>query len=96
MKKFLAVAMLSLTLMFTACATNTHVIGSGPSKGEAVQARQWYALFGLIPLNTVDTKAMAGDAKNYEIKTQASATDVIINIFTQYVTVSSRTVTVTK
>jgi hypothetical protein len=39
---------------------------------------------------------MAGSAKDYTIKTEVSALDVIINIFTTYVSVVSRTVTVTK
>jgi hypothetical protein len=49
-----------------------------------------------VPINKVDTNAMAAGATNYQIKTEASALDVIINIFTEYVTVMSRTVTVTK
>ena len=46
-------------LLLSACSTHTHVVGNGPSKGETVQARQWYILWGLIPLNNVDTNAMA-------------------------------------
>jgi hypothetical protein len=61
-----------------------------------MQQRQWYILWGLVPLNNVDTYHMAGGTKDYEIKTEASALDVIISIFTGIVTVNSRTVTVTK
>jgi len=39
---------------------------------------------------------MAGGAANYEIKTEQSPLDIIINFFTGIVTVYSRTVTVTK
>lgn len=87
---------LFLTTTFTACATHQHVIGEGPKTNQKVEERQWYILFGLVPLNNVDTKQIAGGAQNYEIKTQQSALDVIMNIFTGIVTIGSRTVTVTK
>ncbi|MDO9576918.1 MAG: hypothetical protein Q7J16_03455 [Candidatus Cloacimonadales bacterium] len=49
-----------------------------------------------MPLNEVDTNQMAGGAANYEIKTEQSAMDIIMNLFTSCVTVYSRTVTITK
>jgi hypothetical protein len=39
---------------------------------------------------------MAGNTSNYEIKTQATALDFVMNIFTGIVTVNSRTVTMKK
>jgi len=39
---------------------------------------------------------MAAGTTDYTIKTEQSALDVVINIFTSWVTVYSRTVTVTK
>ena len=39
---------------------------------------------------------MAGGAANYEIKTSTEALDIIIGIPAGYITVKSRTVTVTK
>ena len=96
LKKGLALALVVMMAVAAGCATNIHKIGSGPAQNQVVEQRQWYVLFGLVPINNVDTQVMAGGATNYEIKTQASVLDVIINIFTNYVTVSSRTVTVTK
>jgi hypothetical protein len=58
------------------------------------QERQWYVLWGFVPINSVDTKVMAKGAKDYEIKTETNALDVVINIFTSAVTVYSRTVEV--
>ncbi len=84
-----------LTVIMVGCSVHTHVIGDGAKTGETIQVRQWYALWGLVPLNTVDTAALA-NADDYVIKTEQSATDIILNIFTGYVTVYSRTVTVTK
>jgi hypothetical protein len=71
-------------------------VGKGPTRGVSEEARQWYILWGLVPINTVDTKAMAGDATDYQIQTQTSFLDIVINLFTNIVTVSSRTVEVKK
>ncbi len=71
-------------------------MGLGPKGNTVMKQKQWTNLFGLIPLNTVDTHAMAGDATNYEIKTVSNADDILISIFTNYITVHPRTVIVTK
>lgn len=87
---FLVVVM----LVSTGCMTHKHVIGAGPKTGAVEQERAWYILWGLVPLNNVDTKVMAKGATDYEIKTEQAVLDVIINIFTGFVTVYSRTVEV--
>jgi hypothetical protein len=87
---------LILLLAMVGCTAHMHTIGAGPQgKGMELQ-RQWYVLWGLVPINTVDTAQMAGGAANYEIKTEQAPLDIVINIFTSYITVVSRTVTVTK
>ncbi len=85
-----------LLFMMVGCAAHTHVVGDGAQRGQTDEARQWYILFGLVPINDVDTNMMAGDADDYTIHTEASFLDIVINIFTQWVTVTSRTVTVTQ
>ena len=77
------------------CNAHLHVVGDGGGD-EIVEKRQWYVLWGLVPINDVDTAEMADGASDYTIETEHSALDVIINIFTGLVTVYSRTVTVTK
>lgn len=96
MKKLLIVAALTLAFVTTSCVAHIHTVGEGPKTNKVETARQWYILFGLVPLNKVDTNTMAGDAKNYEIKTETSVLDVLISIPASYITVSSRTVTVKK
>ncbi len=86
----------AMLLVMLGCATHLHVIGNGEQSGQRMEARQWYVLWGLVPINEVDTSMMAAGAQDYTIKTQQSALDVIINIFTGLVTICSRTVTVTK
>lgn len=92
------VAML-LTVMIVAilgCSAHVHKIGTGPQGSDMQTARQWYILFGLVPINEVDSNAMAGPTANYEIRTEVSPLDFIISMFTGIVTVNCRTVTVTK
>ena len=73
---------LVLIVPLTSCFTMTHRVGKGAQGTETVQQGQWFALWGLIPLGETDTQAMAGGATDYDIQTQQSFLDVIINIFT--------------
>ena len=96
---------LIISMLFISCATHLHTVGHGPQAGVKATARQYYLLWGFVPLNTVDTNEMAGtdingnQIENYEIQTQFGALDIVIN-WVSAVTigglVSSRTVTVTK
>ncbi len=97
MKKILkVVSILLLILFFVGCTTHIHKVGSGPQSYDSEELRQWYVLWGLVPINDVDTKDMAGDAINYEIKTEVTPLDFLISIPASTVTVTSRTVTVVK
>tara|TARA_B100000315_G_C14324688_1_gene472418 strand:- start:379 stop:633 length:255 start_codon:yes stop_codon:yes gene_type:complete len=78
------------------CATHIHTVGTGARSGQSEQTRQWYVLWGLVPLNDVDTNAMAGGSANYEIKTSSTFMDAIIGGVTGMVTVNCRTVKVTR
>ena len=89
-------AALVIAVVMTSCFTQEHVVGKGASGTEAASQRQWFALWGLVPINTVDSKSLAGGATNYTIKTEESFIDGIIGIFTGIVTIAPRTVTVTK
>ena len=55
-----------ISMLFISCATHVHGIGTGPEVGQKVTARQWYLFNGLVPLNTIDTDAMANSAENYD------------------------------
>jgi len=96
MKRMATLCLIMLVGIMLNCSTHIHTIGRGPSEGIRTEIRQWYVLWGLVPINQVDTRKMAENAKDYQIKTQASLMDVIINIFTNNVSVTSRTVTVTR
>jgi hypothetical protein len=94
--KLVSVLLVVGLLFLVGCAAHVHTIGNGPQKNEMIQTRQWYALWGYLPLNDVDTHAMAGDVMDYEIRTEATALDVIIGAILGQVTITSRTVTVTR
>ena len=103
MKNKIAILMVVTSLLIVACSTHVHTIGTGPETGIRVTSRQFYLLYGLIPLNTVDTNKMADGATNYEIQTQLGLVDAGISVALAIVTfgigpaiVQSRTITVTK
>ena len=98
MKK-LCISFSVIILLLSACATHTHVIGDGPQTGVTETARQYYVLFGLVPLNKVDTNAMIGGAADYKLETGQQGMDVLISAAAGLIvptTISSRTVKVTK
>ena len=90
-------------MLFISCATHFHTVGIGPQAGVTQVSRQYYLIFGLVPLNSVDTNEMADSAENYEIQTQTGPIDIAISVGLGIVTfgfgpaiIQSRTVTVTK
>ncbi|MBI2618941.1 MAG: hypothetical protein HYW57_02565 [Ignavibacteriales bacterium] len=98
MKKTLAVILLLAVSLFllNGCYTMTHVVGQGAQSNLTETARQWYVLWGLVPLNDVSSKSMAGGATSYTVKTEITPLDFLINIFTGFVTVYSMSVEVKK
>lgn len=94
--KVSAVLLIVGILFVIGCAAHIHKVGNGAQGNETMEARQWYVLWGLVPINNVNTNMMAGQPTDYEITSSITTLDFIINIFTGYVTVMSRTVTVRK
>lgn len=88
------ISILILTLTMVGCATHTHVIGNGGTDSSMVEQRQWYVLWGLVPINDVDSSKMAAGARDYTIVTETSLIDGLINAVLGVVTVQTRTVTV--
>ncbi len=92
----LIVAALFLALIMTSCMTLEHTVGTGAKGDTVVEKKQWYALWGAIPINKVDSKEMAAGATNYTIKTQYKFVDYVITYFTQIATICVQTVEVRK
>lgn len=83
-------------LFVIGCAAHVHTVGKGAQGSDTMEARQWYILWGLVPVGNADTNAMAAGATDYEIKTSITPVDFIINAIGVYVTVQARTVSVQK
>ena len=111
MQKKLLVFCIIILMLFISCATHFHTVGIGPQTGVTQSSRQYYLIFGLVPINSVDTKELAGTdmngtaIENYEIKTQYTVVDWAIQMGLFIITspiggfgglLSSRTVTVIK
>jgi hypothetical protein len=95
-KSLLLIAVFALTLALSSCYTMVHTVGDGARGGQVTAQKQWYALYGLVPINNVNSKAMAGGAENYTIKTEVSFIDYVISAFTSVVTIVVQTVEVQK
>lgn len=96
LKRYSAILMIACMLLVIGCATHVHKVGKGAQGYDVSNARQWYILWGLVPINEVDTDAMAGGASDYEITTSATVIDILIGAVAGSVTVSSRSVSVRK
>lgn len=95
----LALCLCFLAVPLSGCFTLNHTVGNGGSGQEVASNRQWYILWGLIPLNKVDGEKMALEnnlTNNYTVTSQMSFVDVLLNIITSTVTVYGQTVRVTK
>lgn len=98
MKNLRTVALVACLSPLAGCYTLTHHVGNGaaPTKSTETSERQWYVLWGIVPLGKVDSHAMAAGAKDYTITSQWSFLDCIINIVAGCVTVNCQSVTVSK
>jgi hypothetical protein len=97
MKKVMAAILLVVfCFVLVGCYTIEHQVGKGTQTGVSVEKKQWFILWGLVPINDVNTNQMSGGATDYTIKTEQNVVDVVIGIFTGFVTVYPRTVTVAK
>ena len=91
-----AVLAAALALPLASCTTMVHKVGSGGSTGQQVEERQWYWLWGLLKINHVDSHAMAAGATDYTVTTEQNVVDVIITLFTSWISIVPYTETVQK
>ena len=82
-------------LTFSSCYTMEHTVGEGAQSNKVETAKQWYVLWGLVPLNEVDSKAMADGDTNYTVVTEMSFIDGLISSVLGGLTIGTRTVEVT-
>ncbi|WPP48865.1 Bor/Iss family lipoprotein [Catalinimonas niigatensis] len=91
-KKAMLVTLIVASL--SACMTVEHTVGQGAQGPQTTTERQWYVLWGLVPINEVDSKQMAQGKADYSVKSQIQPLDFVINAITGFVSVYSQTVEV--
>ena len=95
-KQSVSIVLILSMILLTGCYTLNHTVGNGPQGNTVVSKKQWYVLFGLVPLNNVDSKQMAAGASDYQVTSKWTFVDIVIGIFTGLVSVYPTTITVTK
>ena len=95
-RKFSVVFLIVAMLFVIGCAAHVHKVGKGAQGNDITMARQWYVLWGVVPINDVDTNAIAEGAADYEITTSVTPLDFVINAVLGQVSINCRTVTVQK
>ena len=97
MKKIVSLAgVVALALALSGCFTLNHEVGRGAQGSSETSERQWYALWGLVPLGECDSQEMANGATDYTVTSEQTIVDILLNLITGFVTINSQTVTVTK
>ena len=97
MKKIKALLIVvAFAFAMTSCYSLEHTVGAGAQGNDSTSEKQWYALWGLVPINDVNSQEMAAGAENYTIYSQFEFVDYIITAFTSIVTISVQTVEVVK
>ena len=74
----------------------THRVGNGGTGGQEISQRQWYWLWGAAKINDVDTFHIAGGATDYTIETEQGFLDLVITMFSAWVSIVPFTETVSK
>ena len=96
LRRLSAVLLIVAMVFVVGCAAHTHKVGHGPAFNQTTVERQWYILYGLVPINDVDTQVMAKGRSNYEITTLVTPVDFIYRALFSPVTITCRTVAVTR
>ncbi len=103
LRKVTAVTLMAAVLFVTAgsnigCYTQRFDVGAGADEAAQREFRQWFILWGLVPLTEIESEveAYAAGDQNYTVVTQFTVLDVIIGIFTNVVTIGPKTVLVQK
>lgn len=95
-RKLSAVILIVGMLCVIGCTMHMHEVGDGAQGNDIIRSRQWYVLWGLVPINDVNTHVMAGGATDYTIMTEVNLIDALINAVLVEVSIHCRTVTVYK
>jgi hypothetical protein len=84
--------------LLSGCFTMTTTVGAGPTSVPPKEAyvHRWFGFFGLYPMDDVDSKSLAGGAKDYRVTTEFTFEDIVMSAFTSFATFYRQTVIVEK
>ena len=77
------IAILIMSFTLSSCFTYTTVVGEG-SKSNQVVDQEWnhYIFWGLAPVGVSDPNVLAGDSKDYNVKTEQSFVNGLLSALT--------------
>jgi len=91
----MSVGVLLCSFLFTSCYTYKTQVGEGAKGTQKVTKWNHYMLGGLARVKLSDPKKMAGDTKDYTVKTKLSFVNGLVTVATFYI-YSPTTTIVTK
>lgn len=81
----MSVGLLLCSFLFTSCYTYKTTVGEGAKGTQTVQKWNHYMLGGLVRVKLSDPKKMAGDTKDYTVKTKQSFVNGLVTVVTFYI-----------
>lgn len=91
-KVFYFIAIFIISFSMTSCYVHKYSVGEGSKTGEKIKQKNHFFIAGLAPGNLSNPSKMAGDAKNYDVKTKISFGDGLLSIITFGIYTPSTTV----
>jgi hypothetical protein len=71
-----------------------HTVGAGPIHGNVAEQTQWFAGWGVLPMDPVDSRSLAEGALDYRVTTGFRVADVLISMVTSFVGFYRQTIVV--
>ena len=88
----LSVGALLCSFLFTSCYTYKTQVGEGAKGIQEVKKWNHYMLGGLVRVKLSDPKKMAGDTKDYTVKTKQTFVNGLVTVVTLYIYSPSTTI----
>ncbi len=79
--KLLSLALVS-SFLLSSCFTYTTVVGDGAKENTEVTKWNHYFLWGLADGEISDPTVLAGDSKDYKVKTEQTFVNGLVNVLT--------------
>lgn len=73
---------IACSFLLSSCFTYTTVVGDGAENNKEIQKWNHYFLWGLAPGNVSNPAELAGESKNYDVKTEQSFVNGLVNVLT--------------